>query len=173
MPQLADLLRRSPSAATDPASAALPRAAGALLAVGHCSGAGLLHGVLVALAIAHAPPGPADRRFLGRVAAPRGGGVRHLEVRAGHVPGLGAAHADQRRAGRPAGVDRALVAMATELNLDLLAGMGFPPPGAAGPNDMLVAVVDRGRGRARRRAGPAGARSSRGARPARGRTGVH
>jgi hypothetical protein len=32
----------------------LPRAAGALLAVGHCSGAGLLHGVLVALAIAHA-----------------------------------------------------------------------------------------------------------------------
>ncbi len=32
---------------------ALPRAAGALLAVGHCSGAGLLHGVLVAVAIAH------------------------------------------------------------------------------------------------------------------------
>ena len=31
----------------------LPRAAGGLLAVGHCSGAGLLHGVLVALAIAH------------------------------------------------------------------------------------------------------------------------
>jgi hypothetical protein len=39
----------------DPAGAALPRAAGALLAVGHCSGAGLLHGVLVAFAIAHTP----------------------------------------------------------------------------------------------------------------------
>ena len=38
----------------DPAAGALPRAAGALLAVGHCSGAGLLHGVLVAVAIAHA-----------------------------------------------------------------------------------------------------------------------
>ena len=39
------------------------------------------------------------------------------------------------------GVTEALVAMATELNLDLLVGMGFPPPSAAGPNDMLVAVA--------------------------------
>jgi len=37
----------------DPAAGALPRAAGALLAVGNCSGAGLLHGVIVALGIAH------------------------------------------------------------------------------------------------------------------------
>jgi FdrA protein len=39
------------------------------------------------------------------------------------------------------GVTEVLVAMATELNLELLAGMGFPPPGAAGPNDMLIAVA--------------------------------
>lgn len=41
-------------------------------------------------------------------------------------------------AGTP-GVAAALVAMATQLNLDLLPGMGFPAP-AAGPNDLLVAV---------------------------------
>lgn len=52
IPQLADLLD---AIALDPPEqpVRLPRAAGALLAVGHCSGAGLLHGVLVALAIAH------------------------------------------------------------------------------------------------------------------------
>jgi hypothetical protein len=50
IPQLADLLD-----AFNDTAVALPRAAGALLAVGHCSGAGLLHGVLVGVAIAHAP----------------------------------------------------------------------------------------------------------------------
>src|SRR5690606_27164155 len=48
IPQLADLLD-----AIGSDESTLPRAAGALLAVGHCSGAGLLYGVLVALAIAH------------------------------------------------------------------------------------------------------------------------
>lgn len=48
IPQLADLLE-----AIAAGENGLPRAAGGLLAVGHCSGAGLLHGVLVALAIAH------------------------------------------------------------------------------------------------------------------------
>jgi FdrA protein len=38
------------------------------------------------------------------------------------------------------GVQAAQVAMATELNLDLLRGMGFEPPEGAGPNDMVVAV---------------------------------
>jgi hypothetical protein len=52
VPQLADLLA-AVAAGPDPAGSDLPRAAGALLAVGHCSGAGLLHGVIVALAIAH------------------------------------------------------------------------------------------------------------------------
>ncbi len=38
------------------------------------------------------------------------------------------------------GVAAAQVAMATELNLDLLRGMGFAPPPDAGPNDLVVAV---------------------------------
>jgi FdrA protein len=38
------------------------------------------------------------------------------------------------------GVRGALVAMATELNLELLAEMGFEPPIEASPNDMLVAI---------------------------------
>jgi FdrA protein len=38
------------------------------------------------------------------------------------------------------GVTAALVAMATELNLDLLAGLGLTPPAGAGPNDLLVGV---------------------------------
>lgn len=67
IPQLADLLvavggsprPAKPGPAPDEAETlpraadTLPRAAGALLAVGNCSGAGLLHGVLVAVAIAH------------------------------------------------------------------------------------------------------------------------
>lgn len=59
IPQLAELLAAvggpGPIASTqaDVMAEALPRAAGALLAVGNCSGAGLLHGVLVAVAIAH------------------------------------------------------------------------------------------------------------------------
>jgi hypothetical protein len=54
IPQLADVLSAVGDGGPDAAAGALPRAAGALLAVGHCSGAGLLHGVLVAVAIAHA-----------------------------------------------------------------------------------------------------------------------
>ena len=38
------------------------------------------------------------------------------------------------------GVTAALVAMATELNLELLAGLGLTPPDGAGPNDLLVGV---------------------------------
>jgi FdrA protein len=38
------------------------------------------------------------------------------------------------------GVDAAQVAMATELNLDLLRGMGFSVPADATPNDMVVAL---------------------------------
>ncbi len=53
IPQLADLVEAIGAEGGDPAAGALPRTAGALLAVGHCSGAGLLHGVLVGLAIAH------------------------------------------------------------------------------------------------------------------------
>ena len=38
------------------------------------------------------------------------------------------------------GVEAALVAMGTELNLDLLDGMGFDRPDDAGPNDLFLAV---------------------------------
>lgn len=54
IPQLDHLLAAIGNGADDPAAGTLARAAGALLAVGHCSGAGLLHGVLVGVAIAHA-----------------------------------------------------------------------------------------------------------------------
>jgi FdrA protein len=39
------------------------------------------------------------------------------------------------------GVQAALVAMGTELNLELLAGLGLRAPGQAGPNDLLVAIA--------------------------------
>jgi len=39
-----------------------------------------------------------------------------------------------------AGVEAALIAMATELNLDMLAAMGFRPPPDAGPNHLLIAI---------------------------------
>jgi FdrA protein len=39
------------------------------------------------------------------------------------------------------GISSALVAMATGVNLELLAGMGFDPPSRAAPQDMLVALV--------------------------------
>jgi hypothetical protein len=54
IPQLEDLIDAVRTGSEDPAAGALARTAGALLAVGHCSGAGLLHGVLVGVAIAHA-----------------------------------------------------------------------------------------------------------------------
>ena len=63
IPQLADVLTAlgatavgDPASPADSGSGALPRAVGALLAVGHTSGAGLLHGVKVAVAIAHSRP---------------------------------------------------------------------------------------------------------------------
>jgi FdrA protein len=37
--------------------------------------------------------------------------------------------------------ERALVAMATGVNLELLGQMGFDPPAGAGPNDMVVALI--------------------------------
>jgi FdrA protein len=52
-----------------------------------------------------------------------------------------------------AGVQAALLAMGTELNLTLLASMGFPTPDGAGPDDLLIAIsgdddaVSRGRDR--------------------------
>jgi FdrA protein len=65
--------------------------------------------------------------------------VDHLDVRRGAYADSVSLMQVSRRVGDVAGVDKALVAMGTELNLDLLAGMGFDDPGA-GPNDMVVAI---------------------------------
>src|SRR5206468_10280178 len=83
-------------------------------------------------------------------AAPQRGGsgrTYHGGVSAEHVEARPGAYADSvtlmqastdvRKAD---GVEAALIAMATELNLGLLAEMGFAAPPQAGPNDLLIAV---------------------------------
>ncbi|HXB46871.1 MAG TPA: FdrA family protein [Streptosporangiaceae bacterium] len=65
--------------------------------------------------------------------------AEHVEARLGAYADsvtLMRVSADVRQAD---GVQAALIAMATELNLDLLAAMGFPPPDA-GSNHLLIAV---------------------------------
>jgi FdrA protein len=64
----------------------------------------------------------------------------HIEARPGAYADsvtLMQVSADARKAD---GVETALIAMATELNLSLLPALGFEPPGQAGPNDLLIAV---------------------------------
>jgi FdrA protein len=63
----------------------------------------------------------------------------HLDVRRGAYADSVSLMQVSRRVGDVAGVDKALVAMATELNLELLAGMGFASVDA-GPNDLVVAI---------------------------------
>ncbi len=66
--------------------------------------------------------------------------AEHVEARPGAYADsvtLMRVSADVRQAD---GVQAALIAMATELNLDLLPGMGFGPPPDIGPNDLLIAV---------------------------------
>jgi FdrA protein len=65
---------------------------------------------------------------------------RHLQVRPGAYRDSVSLMQVSQRVGAQPGVVSALVAMATDLNLELLAGMGFPSPGGASANDMLVAV---------------------------------
>jgi FdrA protein len=45
-----------------------------------------------------------------------------------------------RQVAQAAGVQDAMVGMATELNLELLAGMGFQSPDSESPNDLFIAV---------------------------------
>ena len=45
-----------------------------------------------------------------------------------------------REVGQAAGVQAALVGMTTELNLEMLAGMGFAPPGSESANELFIAV---------------------------------
>ena len=66
--------------------------------------------------------------------------AEHVEARPGAYAdsvALMQASTDVRKAD---GVEAALIAMATELNLGLLAEMGFAAPPHAGPNDLLIAV---------------------------------
>jgi FdrA protein len=66
--------------------------------------------------------------------------AEHVEARPGAYADsvtLMRVSADVQRAD---GVQAALIAMATELNLDLLQAMGFRPPPDAGPNHLLIAV---------------------------------
>jgi FdrA protein len=65
--------------------------------------------------------------------------VDHLDVRRGTYADSVSLMQVSRRVGDVDGVTNALIAMATELNLDLLAGMGYPTP-EAGPNDLVVAI---------------------------------
>jgi FdrA protein len=66
--------------------------------------------------------------------------VEHVEARPGAYADsvvLMRISADVRQGD---GVQAALIAMATELNLGLLPAMGFQPPAGAGPNHLLIAV---------------------------------
>lgn len=63
----------------------------------------------------------------------------HVEVRSGAYYDSVSLMQVSRSVSASEGVQSALVAMATELNVDLLLGMGFEAP-QAGPNDMLVAL---------------------------------
>ena len=141
--------RTSPRAGRPPE----PAAAAALLAVGHTSGAGLLHGArspsptrpcppgagrLPPASTAHRPPRPAARR-----------------AAAGRLRRLGDAAAGQPRGAGPDGVRAAQVAMATGLNLEVLPRWASSVPPAATPNDLVVALRARDAAVARRRAGRA------------------
>lgn len=65
--------------------------------------------------------------------------TRHVEIRPGQYHDSVALMQTSRTLSTVDGVTAAQVAMGTELNLDLLAGMGFDVP-EAGPNDLVVAI---------------------------------
>jgi FdrA protein len=66
--------------------------------------------------------------------------TKQVEVRRGaYRDSVALMQVSQAVASEP-GVDSALIAMATELNVELLADMGFDLTEPAGPNDMLVAI---------------------------------
>ncbi|MFP4635767.1 MAG: hypothetical protein ACLFRD_07900, partial [Nitriliruptoraceae bacterium] len=65
--------------------------------------------------------------------------VEHLDVRTGAYADSVSLMQVSRRVSDTDGVDAALIAMATELNVELLEGMGFERPDAS-PNDLLIAI---------------------------------
>jgi FdrA protein len=66
--------------------------------------------------------------------------IEHVEARTGAYADSVTLMQVSREASSGPGVEAALIAMGTELNLDLMDGMGFGRPGAAGPNDLLIAI---------------------------------
>ncbi len=64
----------------------------------------------------------------------------HLERRTGAYYDSVSLMQVSRSVATAAGVEAAQVAMATELNLELIAAMGFDVPEDAGPNDLLIAI---------------------------------
>ena len=69
--------------------------------------------------------------------------TRLLEVRPGTYRDSVSLMALSRDIAGRADVRRALVAMATDLNLELARGLGFEIPGAPSPGDLLVAIEAR------------------------------
>ncbi|HEU5269797.1 MAG TPA: hypothetical protein VFU36_07725 [Jatrophihabitans sp.] len=67
-------------------------------------------------------------------------GLQRVEVRRGQYADSVALMLLSRTVSALPGVRAALVAMATELNLDVLAGMGFPRPAVDSANDLLLAI---------------------------------
>ena len=64
----------------------------------------------------------------------------HVELRRGAYHDSVSLMQVSRAVATTAGVEAAQVAMATELNVDVLRGMGFEVPPEAGPNDLVVAI---------------------------------
>jgi FdrA protein len=67
--------------------------------------------------------------------------MHHVEARAGAYADSVTLMQVTAQAQAVEGVQAALVAMATDLNLELLAGLGLAAPERAGPNDLLVAIA--------------------------------
>ncbi|HKR71734.1 MAG TPA: FdrA family protein, partial [Streptosporangiaceae bacterium] len=67
--------------------------------------------------------------------------MHHVEARAGAYADSVTLMQVTAKAQAVEGVQAALVAMGTDLNLDLLAGLGLAAPEQAGPNDLLVAIA--------------------------------
>ena len=66
--------------------------------------------------------------------------TEHVELRRGVYHDSVSLMQVSRAVAQTPGVDAAQVAMATDLNVELIAGMGFTLPADAGPNDLVVAV---------------------------------
>ena len=77
--------------------------------------------------------------------------TEHVELRRGVYHDSVSLMQVSRAVAQTPGVDAAQVAMATDLNVELIAGMGFTLPADAGPNDLVVAVRAR-----RQQIGPQG-----------------